>query len=166
MPSASKRKSSGDIVLLNFTSFVDVLYASARFAPRFVRPAADGGMRECSLLEALKVAVDGTARRNGDVVPQASTDRVLDGLRSFGSGPLVMFPEGVRTNNKAILAFPSAVDELCDWARRQAVPPAVHVRVVCRPVQDCHLGRPVLSVVVRLASQVLPVWPTVSWGRV
>lgn len=101
----STRVGPGDVLLCNFTSFLEVLYLSKRFSPVFVfatdTKSEDGGLvHVCGLLEALyrSLAMPVTAER---VKP---TRKIADVVRR-ASGPIVVFPEGVRSNGKAVLRF-------------------------------------------------------------
>ena len=101
-----------------------------RYAPRFIRPSADGGLRECGLFEMLRISIDGTARRNGFMNNIAESKAFLESAPGFGSGPIVMFPETVRTNNKCILSLSPCVAELGALANSLEKPPIVHVRCI------------------------------------
>ncbi len=101
-----------------------------RYAPRFIRPSADGGLRECGLFEMLRISIDGTARRNGFMNNFAESKAFLESAPGFGSGPIVMFPETVRTNNKCILSLSPCVAELGALANSLEKPPIVHVRCI------------------------------------
>ncbi|RLN72882.1 hypothetical protein BBJ28_00020681 [Nothophytophthora sp. Chile5] len=107
--SGSKRGSTrvgpGDVVVCNHTSFVEILYLARRFSPVFVFATEQGGddgglVHLCGLLEALyrslalPVSDDRVkpSRKIADVVRRAS-------------GPVVVLPEGARSNGKAVLRF-------------------------------------------------------------
>ncbi|GMF22006.1 unnamed protein product [Phytophthora lilii] len=101
----STRVGPGDVVVCNYTSFLEVLYLSKRFSPTFVfateGKSDDGGLvHVCGLLEALyrSLALPVSAER---VKP---TRKIADVVRR-ASGPVVVLPEGARSNGKAVLRF-------------------------------------------------------------
>lgn len=108
----STRVGPGDVLICNFTSFFEVLYLSKRFSPVFVfatnTGSDDGGLvHVCGLLEALyrSLAMPVTTER---VKP---TRKIADVVRR-ASGPVVVLPEGVRSNGKAVLRFVPVLQNL------------------------------------------------------
>ncbi|KAL4162888.1 hypothetical protein PRNP1_003420 [Phytophthora ramorum] len=101
----STRVGPGDVVVCNYTSFLEVLYLAKRFSPVFVfateGKSDDGGLvHVCGLLEALyrSLAMPVSAER---VKP---TRKITDVVRR-AAGPVVVLPEGARSNGKAVLRF-------------------------------------------------------------
>ncbi|KAF1336451.1 hypothetical protein FI667_g321, partial [Globisporangium splendens] len=99
-----------DVIVCNHTSFVEILYLSRRFSPVFVfvndEGAAKGLVHVCGILEALYrafAAPVGHAR---------ATPRKLEDVILNASGPVVVFPEGARSNGKSILKFLPVLEHL------------------------------------------------------
>ncbi|ETK77638.1 hypothetical protein L915_16110 [Phytophthora nicotianae] len=101
----STRVGSGDVLVCNYTSFLEIMYLAKRFSPVFVfateSKSNDGGLvHVCGLLEALyrSLAMPVSAER---VKP---TRKITDVVRR-AAGPVVVLPEGARSNGKAVLRF-------------------------------------------------------------
>lgn len=113
---------SGDILVMNRCSYVDVLYASATYAPVFTATTQQGGLKVVSLLQALRLALRGSPQRfapsasetESAAAAEASTARVLEGVlrAGAGGGPIAVFPEGAPTNNNAVLFFTPLADQV------------------------------------------------------
>lgn len=92
----------GALVLANMQGLTDVLYLGMKLCPVFVFPAADGSPIAYSLLGAL-------ARAAAERLPPPSATQtlpeILQAAHAGWKGPVVMFPEGARTNGSAILAW-------------------------------------------------------------
>ncbi|KAG7396958.1 hypothetical protein PHYBOEH_001471 [Phytophthora boehmeriae] len=106
---ASSRVGPGDIVVCNYTSFVEILYLARRFSPVFVF-ATEGKtdkVHVCGLPEALyrSLAMPVSAER---VKPSR---KIADVVRR-ASGPIVVLPEGARSNGKAVLRFIPVLEDL------------------------------------------------------
>ncbi|CAI5743741.1 unnamed protein product [Peronospora destructor] len=108
----SSRVGRGDVVVCNHTSFLEILYLSKRFSPVFVI-ATEGKTNDeslvhvCGLMEALyrSLAMPVSAER---VKP---TRKLADVVRR-ASGPVVVLPEGARSNGKAVLKFVPVLQNL------------------------------------------------------
>eukprot|EP00644_Phytophthora_capsici_P013217 jgi/Phyca11/101129/e_gw1.5.717.1 len=101
----STRVGPGDVVVCNYTSFLEILYLAKRFSPVFIFATEgktdDGGLvHVCGLMEALyrSLAMPVSAER---VKP---TRKIADVVHR-ASGPVVVLPEGARSNGKAVLKF-------------------------------------------------------------
>ncbi|KAL3658053.1 hypothetical protein V7S43_016897 [Phytophthora oleae] len=101
----STRVGPGDVVVCNYTSFLEILYLAKCFSPVFIFATQgktdDGGLvHVCGLMEALyrSLAMPVSAER---VKP---TRKIADVVRR-ASGPVVVLPEGARSNGKAVLKF-------------------------------------------------------------
>jgi len=93
----------GTLVLVNQQGLTDVLYLGMRLCPTFVFPAGDGAPVRCSLLGALRRA---SGRRPAPPARGAtSLAEISDWARAGWHGPVVVFPEGARTNGSAVLAW-------------------------------------------------------------
>ncbi|CAI5742186.1 unnamed protein product [Hyaloperonospora brassicae] len=108
----SSQVGGGDVVVCNSTSFLEVLYLAKRFSPVFVygtdeKSASGHLVHVCGLLEALfrSLTMPVTAER---VKP---TRKMADVIRR-ASGPVVLLPEGARSNGKAVLRFTSLLQNL------------------------------------------------------
>lgn len=123
-PSKSAPKaaiSGGDVIVSNRCSWVDVLVMSAVYAPVFTVTSKQGGLRPVSLWQALAAAVrgspgslGGSSGSSGDS-PAASTRAVISSAQgAWIRRPIVVFPEGAPTNNKAVLAFTPVAEQVAD----------------------------------------------------
>lgn len=95
----------GALVVANQQGVTDVLYLCMKLCPAFVFPASNGAPTECSLIGALRRA---GARRLA--LPPAQTAQIrsiMENARSSWRGPVVVFPEGARTNGSCVLAWKS-----------------------------------------------------------
>lgn len=103
---------SGDLIMCNHQSFVDVLFLNYRYAPVFLRASLTGGVQEQTLLGALLSA---TRPCPTEGPPADVTAAVVQRAQSASlDGPLAIFPEGVRTNGDGLLEFLPAVAQLGD----------------------------------------------------
>lgn len=121
--SPSSTVKNGDILLVNKCSYIDVLFLMAAYAaPTFTVTTQEGGLEEVSFLQALKASVLGVPQRwkqlpsggkAGFTTAEESVDTIVRRNLSSGfRGPLVVFPEGAPTNNKAVLMFTPLIDQL------------------------------------------------------
>jgi hypothetical protein len=98
--------SYGTLIIVNQQGITDVLYLCMKLCPTFVFVAADGAPVELSLIAALMRA---SARRPATPpVPKESLETITKRARSRWGGPVVIFPEGARTNGAAILKWSSS----------------------------------------------------------
>ncbi|KAJ0398759.1 hypothetical protein P43SY_009827 [Pythium insidiosum] len=107
---ASSRVGPGDVVVCNHTSFLEVLYLARRFSPVFVfvtpAGASKGLVHACGLIEALVRAL------SLPVADDRATPRKLADVVARASGPVVVFPEGARSNGKSVLRFLPILEQL------------------------------------------------------
>jgi 1-acyl-sn-glycerol-3-phosphate acyltransferase len=113
--------SSRDIIVCNHSSFVEVLFLVAVFVtPTFGVVNQDGSVTVVNTFTALSHStktVDLVDVAGG--VPLSSV--VSSGVSGwFSSGPLILFPEGARTNGKGILRFLPLFDAAASY-------PDVHI---------------------------------------
>ena len=104
---------SSSIILCNHTSFVEVLYLSARFGADFASSdlGSNALVRRCSVVATILASVSGPARAVSDSTKSAPTLAELAAMASSRSGaPLAILVEGtgVRSNGSAILKFSDA----------------------------------------------------------
>ncbi|KAJ2230403.1 Vacuolar protein sorting protein vps66 [Coemansia sp. RSA 1722] len=96
---------SGDIILANHVSYIDVLYLVAAYNPVFVEmDNATTYARPISLWEALRAPARPTPALlpAGDARPLKS---ITEEARAKQRGPVVVFPENATTNGRALLQF-------------------------------------------------------------
>mmetsp|Transcript_90437 Transcript_90437/g.235450 ORF Transcript_90437/g.235450 Transcript_90437/m.235450 type:complete len:338 (-) Transcript_90437:62-1075(-) len=93
----------GSLVIANQQGFTDVLYLCMKLCPTFVFPASGGEPTQVSLLGALRRA---GARRLG-MPPEhpVQLKDISEKARASWGGPVVIFPEGARTNGSCVLAW-------------------------------------------------------------
>lgn len=108
---------SGDVILLNHVSYVDVIWLAYRYAPVFTSvPNAwkgeegedEGLLIRRSLIGAL---FDVFTHKQHGVEEAIPTDTLLNGVRQRGLGPVVVFPEGATSNGSAILQCVSCLSK-------------------------------------------------------
>ncbi|TYZ62167.1 hypothetical protein PybrP1_009638 [[Pythium] brassicae (nom. inval.)] len=124
---ASDSIGAGDLVVCNHTSFAEVLYLARRFSPAFAFVHADGAAKGlvhvCGLVEALyrSFALP--------VAHDRSTPRKLEDVLLRASGPVVIFPEGARSNGKSVLQFLPVLEQLPHELKRRGrkAPLRVHL---------------------------------------
>lgn len=116
---------SGDILMANLSSYVDVLLLAAHHAPQFLQLNADGTGRTVGLWKALKNSTQNVGGKGPAAFPPSPSSSsalppaaVTEGLQQLftravraGKGPLVVFPECCPSNNRAILRFHSSFME-------------------------------------------------------
>ncbi|KAF9130660.1 hypothetical protein BGW39_002802 [Mortierella sp. 14UC] len=105
--SSSRRATpSGELIVCNWSSYIDILYLAFRFDPVFTQMYS-------TTLTVRQITLWGALRQAGSY-PELSppegieTFPLLDFVKDMhkkGSGPVVIFPEGTTTNNRAILKF-------------------------------------------------------------
>lgn len=97
----------GTLVIANHQSLVDVLYLGLKLCPTFVFLAVDGTPAELTLFSAIRRAC---ARR--PVAPAGTGAPSLQDIVTASSkswnGPVVLFPEGARTNGSCVLTWKTA----------------------------------------------------------
>jgi hypothetical protein len=99
---------SGDVLVTNRLSWLDVLVLDALYAPTFTRTGLNGGLETRTVLQALGDAVSLPVQQ----VSRTTAETVERQQKAALSGPLVVQPEGAPTNNKAILTFAPVCEEL------------------------------------------------------
>jgi 1-acylglycerol-3-phosphate O-acyltransferase len=108
--SKSMSVAAKDVVVCNHTSFLEILYLARRFSPVFCfvteEGASKGLVHACGLIEAIY---------RGFAMPsleQRGTPRKLEDVILHAAGPVVVFPEGARTNGKTVLRFLPILEQL------------------------------------------------------
>ncbi|KAJ3101208.1 hypothetical protein HK100_004577 [Physocladia obscura] len=107
--STSTTIESGDIIVANHTSYIDILYLFTFFSPVFTQISAQTG-RVC------QIPVHHALMRTGeypDLNPPQCTQtlaELCDIARNQRLGPVVVFPEATTTNGRALLQFTRVLD--------------------------------------------------------
>jgi hypothetical protein len=102
----------GDIILSNYTSYIEVLVLAYWFSPIFANVVTkDGKFEEAGVVpESVWQTVARSLSSGG--LPKSANTRTLKQLSKENCGsPIVCFPEGVKTNGSGILKFPPIFDE-------------------------------------------------------
>mmetsp|Transcript_12858 Transcript_12858/g.20951 ORF Transcript_12858/g.20951 Transcript_12858/m.20951 type:complete len:345 (-) Transcript_12858:242-1276(-) len=100
---------SGDAILFNSTSVMEVLYLYARFAADFAVPSLpDGqGFMQVGLLGALRRAA--FTGENPAQAPCNGGKALVSELQANAQFPIAVFAEGARTNGRALIEFVPAI---------------------------------------------------------
>ncbi|KAG0234971.1 hypothetical protein BGX31_004396 [Mortierella sp. GBA43] len=104
--SSRKATTSGDLIVCNWSSYIDILYLAFRYDPVFTQIYSETlTVRKVSFWEALRLSGS-----YPELSPPAGVETLplLDFVKAMhkkGTGPVVIFPEGTTTNNRAILKF-------------------------------------------------------------
>lgn len=109
---------NGVIVISNLQGLTDILYLGLRLCPVFVFPASDGSPVEYTLIGALRRA--GARRLGAPSGQKRSLAEIAKAAHSGCRGPVVVFPEGTRTNGSCILSWkPQTFDGLTSFDQSQ-----------------------------------------------
>ncbi|KAG0045992.1 hypothetical protein BGZ83_008808 [Gryganskiella cystojenkinii] len=103
----ARKNNTGELIISNWSSYIDVLYLAFRYDPVFTQIYSDTlTVRPISLMEALKLSGS-----YPELSPPAGVETLpllefvkAQHKRNPGQ-PVVVFPEGTTTNNRAILKF-------------------------------------------------------------
>ncbi|KAJ3193601.1 hypothetical protein HDU82_002760, partial [Entophlyctis luteolus] len=96
---------SGDIIVANHSSYIDVLYLFAMYAPTFtmICPSTNA-IRPVSLMTALFRTGEYPSPFDSSI-SSPRLDEICDSARARLSGPVVVFPEATTTNNRGLLQW-------------------------------------------------------------
>lgn len=98
-----------DLILCNHTNFFEILYLAKRYSPHFVFPLyetkkesqKEAIVKECNLIQAIYEALRiPSIHRSNHSKPQTLTQ-----ILQKASYPIVVFPEGIRSNGQSVLSF-------------------------------------------------------------
>ncbi|KAG0077125.1 hypothetical protein BGZ90_007672 [Linnemannia elongata] len=103
----SRRASpSGELIVSNWSSYIDILYLAFRYDPVFTQMYSTTlTVRQITLWEALRQAGSYPELSPPEGVETFPLLDFVKDVHKSGSGPVVIFPEGTTTNNRAILKF-------------------------------------------------------------
>ncbi|CAG8436913.1 10110_t:CDS:2 [Scutellospora calospora] len=96
----------GDVIICNWTSYVEVLYLAFRFDPIFTQiyPSTNT-LRPISLWTALKLAGSYPEVAPPSSVKTYSLQELVNDATINNWGPIIIFPEGTTSNGRALLKF-------------------------------------------------------------
>ncbi|KAH7048876.1 hypothetical protein BKA57DRAFT_462535 [Linnemannia elongata] len=103
----SRRASpSGELIVSNWSSYIDILYLAFRYDPVFTQMYSTTlTVRQITLWEALRQAGSYPELSPPEGIETFPLLDFVKDIHKSGSGPVVIFPEGTTTNNRAILKF-------------------------------------------------------------
>ena len=81
-----------DIIVSNHSSWVDVLVLAALYAPQFMLTSLEGGLRQCTIVEAMLASLKPLPARLGPAARE-TVHLFVTSHAHAASGPLVIFPE-------------------------------------------------------------------------
>ncbi|KAF9113230.1 hypothetical protein BGX27_001977 [Mortierella sp. AM989] len=104
---SNKRSSSlGNLIVCNWSSYIDILYLAFRYDPVFTQIYPDTlTVRQVSIWEALLMSGSYPESSPPSGIKTFSLLEFVKAMHKNGNGPVVIFPEGTTTNNRAILKF-------------------------------------------------------------
>nr|CCA20087.1 conserved hypothetical protein [Albugo laibachii Nc14] len=98
-----------DLILCNHTNFFEILYLAKRFSPHFVIPIYDAKKESQSepLVKGYNLiqAIYQSLRIPLNCQRKASKSHTLTQILQKTSKPIVLFPEGARSNGQSVLTF-------------------------------------------------------------
>ncbi|KAI7818294.1 hypothetical protein BC939DRAFT_463527 [Gamsiella multidivaricata] len=101
-----KATASGDLIICNWSSYIDILYLVFRYDPVFTQIyPATLTVRQISFWEALRLSGSYPESSPPEGVETLPILDFVKAMHKKGAGPVVVFPEGTTTNNRAILKF-------------------------------------------------------------
>ncbi|KAK9722201.1 Lysophosphatidic acid:oleoyl-CoA acyltransferase 1 [Basidiobolus ranarum] len=104
---------SGDIIVANHTSYIDIIYLYFRYDPVFTQIySSKSVVRPLSFWSALKECGTYPEIEPKSKVQTYTLSELCDIAKEQGRGPLVVFPEGTTSNGRALLKFTSIFDGL------------------------------------------------------
>ncbi|KAG9302321.1 hypothetical protein G9A89_008813 [Geosiphon pyriformis] len=121
--SASLQLNSGDLIVSNWTSYVDLLYLAFRYDPVFTQlyPTTNT-LRPISLWTAIKLTGSYPDMEPPSDLTTYSLTQLVSFAKSNGWGPIVLFPEATTSNGRALLKFSDVFKEFS--------PPVQNVKIL------------------------------------
>lgn len=112
---------NNDILLVNHSSYIDILYLVYAYSPLFVIRNNEGKLITVPFLQAISFYRSQTfystvspLEKNTNQKDKITETSVKELLNREYSSPLVIFPEQAPSNNKVILSFPSFIQSIGD----------------------------------------------------
>ncbi len=101
---------SGDLILANHISYVDVLYFATRYSPRFAIVEFNSKTEKYIIkcLTWLQYLILCISQQDSQPLPQkeyTSISQLIREAKTNNWGPIVLFPEGTTTNGRGVLAL-------------------------------------------------------------
>ncbi|KAI9320485.1 hypothetical protein BX666DRAFT_2017673 [Dichotomocladium elegans] len=104
---------SGDVIVANWSSYIDVIYLAYKYRPVFTQvfPVDGKNIRRISLWQAIRLCTALPALTPEEAGAQKSSLYTLRELAEEAKerrwGPVIVFPEGTTSNGRALLKFAS-----------------------------------------------------------
>eukprot|EP01080_Neovahlkampfia_damariscottae_P001495 gene1495-12112_t len=109
---SKKSMKSGDVIIANHISYIEVIYLNLIYAPVFTRVNLHNDkliFTKCSFFECLKFICFGDL--NSKNTTSDSLSKLMKTAKDGNLGPIILFPESTTTNGKSILKFQNIFDE-------------------------------------------------------
>ncbi|KAF0717336.1 Aste57867_2367 [Aphanomyces stellatus] len=125
---------TGDVIVCNHTSVFDILYLAYRYSPTFAFPSdsSKGLVQTFGLFQALMQALS-------PPLSTLSNPLKLQQVLANASGPVVVFPEGTRSNGKSVLSFLPVLEDLPKTTRIHIVAIRFDFKAIS-PTHTCGSG--------------------------
>ncbi|CEG77318.1 hypothetical protein RMATCC62417_12094 [Rhizopus microsporus] len=103
----------GDVIIANWTSYVDVLYLAYKYQPIFTQIYSDSNsIKKISLWQAIRLVQTPPESKPSEDDKVYSLKELVSNAKQHGWGPIVIFPEGTTTNGRALLKFHPLLDQV------------------------------------------------------
>jgi hypothetical protein len=107
----------GDLIICNHASYVELLYLAFRYSPTFATVVETDSKKnddrialiKQGLFGALLSTIDERRTKNVDASSTQTLSDIIKYSKENKTGPVVVFPEAVTSNGKAILAFQNSL---------------------------------------------------------
>lgn len=105
----------GDIIVANSSSICDLLYLSFRYNPTFLLPVSSTGSKSSASSSAKitswrRVSLLTAIFSCGSLPERSERGESLEVASKAARGPVVIFPEGTTSNNRALLKFAAILE--------------------------------------------------------
>ncbi|KAI9348380.1 hypothetical protein BD770DRAFT_421413 [Pilaira anomala] len=102
----SNRVKKGDVIVTNWTSYIDVLYLASKYNPVFTQVYIESDkVKMISLWEAIRLVGKIPESKPNDQDQVYTVKELSIKAKESGWGPIVVFAEGATTNGRALLKF-------------------------------------------------------------
>ncbi|ORE10932.1 hypothetical protein BCV72DRAFT_198748 [Rhizopus microsporus var. microsporus] len=124
----------GDVIIANWTSYVDVLYLAYKFQPIFTQIYSDSNsIKKISLWQAIRLVQTPPESKPSEDDKVYSLKELASNAKQHGWGPIVIFPEGTTTNGRALLKFHPLLDQVSlDEVTFHLFHNTLHVRILAK----------------------------------